>query len=92
MSIDIRSSQLQNGNDAYDEIIDSIEEILETTNDDGSWSITGWSKHRLINDAALLNASNSGISGNISRDQSDSNKVLSKEVTTHIIQIQPTKR
>ena len=32
------------------------------------------------------------MSGNVSKDQSDSNKVLSEEVTTHIIQIQPTKR
>ena len=44
LSLDIRSSQLQNGNDAYDDIIDSIEDIFEVINDDGGWSITGWSK------------------------------------------------
>ena len=92
LSIDIRSSQLQHGNDAYDDIIDSIEEIFELINEDGGWTITGWSKRGMINDAALLNSNNSGTSVTNGKDQGDSNKVLSEEVTSHIVQVFPTRR
>ena len=92
LSIDTRSSQLQHGNDAYDDIIDSFEDIFELINEDGGWSITGWSKRGLISDAAVLNSNNSGISVTNAKDQGDSNKVLPEEVTSHIVQIFPTRR
>ena len=92
LSIDIRSSQLQNGNDAYDDIIESVENIFELINEDGGWTITGWSKRGLINDAALISSNSSGSSGNASKENQNSSKVLSEEVTTHIVQIEPTKR
>ena len=46
----------------------------------------------MINDAAILNSNNSGTAFTSGKDQADSNKVLSEEVTSHIVQIFPTRR
>ena len=93
LSIDVRSSQLQNGNDVYDDIIDSVEDIFNLINNDGGWTIIGWSKRGLINDAALINSNTTGSStSNGSKDNQASNKVLSEDVRFHAIQILPPKR
>lgn len=60
-----------------------MEDIFELVNNYGGWTITGWSKRGLINDAALISSNG---------DNESSDKVLSEEVTTHIVQILPTKR
>ena len=58
LSIVIRLSKIQNGNDAYDDIIESLETIFELVNDDGGLTITAQSRCGLINDAALISSNN----------------------------------
>ena len=88
LSINIRSLQLQNTNDAYYDTIESLEAIFELFNDEGRWTITRWSKHGLINDASLISSNIAGHSSNGLKDnQQSSSKVLSKEVTTNVAQI-----
>ena len=52
-------------------------------NNDGGWVIYGWGKQGVINDVVML--------GNESKEQVD-NKVLSENVSTHIVHIHPANR
>ena len=83
LSIDVRASRLQSGNDIYDDLTVSIEEVTDLVNNDGGWVIYGWGKQGVINDVVML--------GNESKEQVD-NKVLSENVSTHIVHIHPANR
>ena len=61
-------SQFQNGNDAYYDVIESLEVIFELVNDDGRWTISWWSKRGVINDIALISSSAAGCSTNGLKD------------------------
>ena len=54
LSVDIRASRLQSGNDAYNKIVDAFNEIVDLVNSKGGWTIYGWFKRGLINDVSLL--------------------------------------
>ena len=54
LSVDIRASRLQSGNDAYDDIVDAFDEIVDLVNSKGGWTVYGWVKRCLINDVSLL--------------------------------------
>ena len=41
LSVDIRASRLQAGNDAYDNIVDSLEEIVDFVHSEGGWNFYG---------------------------------------------------
>ena len=49
LSVDIRASSLQSGNDAYDGIVDFYDDVFYLVN-----SEDGWGKIGLINDVSLL--------------------------------------
>ena len=82
MSIDVRASQLHHGSDHYEDITDTVENIVELINSDGGWTIHGWGKKGFINDSSLV--------GNDTNDSD--NRVVAQEVTTHIVHIHPTNR
>jgi hypothetical protein len=82
LSIDIRASRLQSGNDVYDDIIDCLEEIIELINADGGWVVYGWGKQGVVNDIVMLgNESN--------KDQGVDTKVLSEHISTHVVHMHP---
>ena len=54
LSVDIRASRLKSGNNAYDDIVDSLEEIFDLVNSKGGWTVYGWGKRGFINDVSLL--------------------------------------
>ena len=83
LSVDIRVSRLQSCNDEYDGIVDSLEEIVDLVNSEGGWNIYEWGKRCLINDFILLgnNIKEPGV-----------NKVLSQDISTHVVHCQPRKK
>mmetsp|Transcript_22253 Transcript_22253/g.27288 ORF Transcript_22253/g.27288 Transcript_22253/m.27288 type:complete len:441 (+) Transcript_22253:151-1473(+) len=81
LSIDVRASNLHSGNDAYDDILDCLENIIDLINNDGGWVVYGWVKQGVINDVVML-----GNEAN--KDQTD-NKVLSEHVSNHIVHLHP---
>ena len=42
LSVEIRASRLQSGNDAYDNIVDAFDEIFDLVNSEGGWTVYGW--------------------------------------------------
>ena len=78
-----RATRLQSGNEIYENILDAMEKIVDTINDDGGWTLYGWGKRGLINDTSLLE---------FDSKKPEEKKVLSQEVTTHIVHIHPTNR
>ena len=83
LSVDIRASRLQSGNDAYDNIVDACDEIVDLVNSEGGWTVYGWVKRGLINDVSLLD--------NDIKDPGD-NKVLSQEISTHVVHLHPSNK
>ena len=83
LSVDIHASRLQSGNNAYDDIIDSLEEIIDLVNSEVVWTVYGWAKRGLINDISIL--------GNYIKDNGD-NKVLSQDISTHVVYLYPPKK
>ena len=81
--MDIRASRLQSGNDAYGYIVDSLEEIVDLVNSKDGWTVYGWIKIVLINDVSLL--------VNDIKDPGE-NKVLSQEISTHVVHLFPSKK
>ena len=84
LSIDMRASRLQSGNDIYDDIIDCLENIITLVNNNGGWSVYGWGKQGVINDVVML--------GNDSKEQGNDSKVLSENVSIHAVHIHQTNR
>ena len=81
--MDIRASRLQPGNDAYDDIVDSLEEFVDLVNYKVGWTFYGWGKRGLINDVSLL--------GNNIKESGD-NKVLSQEISTQVLHLHPPRK
>ena len=81
--MDIRSSSFQPGNDAYDDIVDSFDEIVDLVHSKGGWTVYERDKRGLINDFSLL--------GNDIKEPGD-NKVLSQDISTHVVNIHPPKK
>ena len=44
LSVEICASRLQPSNDAYNNIVDSLEEIVDLVNTEGVWNVYGWGK------------------------------------------------
>ena len=40
-SVDIRASRLQSGNDAYDDIVDAFEKMIDLVHSEGVWTVYG---------------------------------------------------
>ena len=80
-SINVRASQLQSGNDFHEDFNEAITNIVNLVNNDGGWTIYGWGKRGMINDASLV--------GNDSFDDSNT-KVIADETTIHVVHIHPT--
>ena len=83
LSVDIRVSRLQSGNDAYAVIVDSFDEIFDLVNSEGGWNVYGWGKIGLINDVSLL--------GFDIKDPSD-NIFLYQKISTHVVHIHPSNK
>ena len=81
--MDIRASILQSGNDAYDDIVDSLEEIFYLVNSEVGWTVYGWVKRFLISDVSPL--------GDYTKGPGD-NKVLSQEVSTRVVHLHSSKK
>ena len=81
--MDIRSSSFQPGNDAYDDIVDSLDEIVDLVHSKGGWTVYEKDKRGLINDFSLL--------GNDIKEPGD-NKVLSQDISAHVVNIHPPKK
>ena len=54
LSVDIRASRLKSGNDAYDDIVDDFDKIVDSVNSKYGWTVYRWGKKALINDVSLL--------------------------------------
>ena len=81
--MDIHASMLQSGNDDYDDIVDDFDKIVDLVNSEVGWTVYGWGKRGLINDVNIL--------GNDIKETVD-NKVISKEISTHVVHIHPPKK
>ena len=81
--MDIRASIFQPGNDDYDDIVDAFEDFFYLDHSEGGWNVYGWVKRGFINDVSLL--------GNDIKETGD-NKVLSQNISTHVVHIHPSKR
>jgi len=81
LSIDVRTSRLQSGNDIYDDILSCLEDIMDLVNDDDGWVVYGWGKQGVINDVVML--------GNEANKEQTDNKVLSVHVSTHVVHLHP---
>ena len=82
LSVNIRASMLQSGNDTYDDIVDSLEEIVDLVNSEDGWTVYGWGKRGQINVVSLL--------GNDIKEPGD-NKVPSQDISTHVLHLHPYK-
>ena len=65
------ASRLKSGNDAYDDIVDSLKEIIDIVNYKGGWTVYGWDKIGLINDVSLLGTDNK---------ETGNNNILSQDI------------
>ena len=83
VSVDILVSRLQSVNDAYDGIVDSLEEIVDFVNSEGGWNVYGWGERYFINDVSLL--------GNDIKEP-DYNKVLSQKISNRVVHLHPSKK
>ena len=83
LSVDIRASRLQLGNDSYDNIVDYLDQIVDLVNSEGGWTIYGWGKRGFMNDVSLL--------GNDIKETGE-NKVLYQDISTHVVHIHPSKK
>ena len=54
LSVHTHASRLQSDNNAYNYIVDFLEEIVNLVNSEGGWTVYGWDKRGLINDVSLL--------------------------------------
>ena len=81
--MDFRASRLQSGNYAYDDIVDSFDGIVDLVNSKGGWTVYGWGQKVFINDVSLLY--------NDIKEPGD-NKVLSQEISTHVVNLHPSKK
>ena len=86
MSIHVRASMLSSGSRYYDAITDCMDEIVDYVNENGGWTIIGWGKKGLINDATLLGVTTE------TKGKEEARKVVADEVTTHVVQFYPTNR
>ena len=83
LSENIHASRLQSGNDAYDDIVDDFEKIVDLDNSEGGWTVYEWVKRGLINDVSIL--------VNDIKEPCD-NKVLSQEISTRVVHLHPPKK
>ena len=51
--MNIRASRLKSGNDAYNNILDSLEKIVDLVHSEGGCIVYGWEKRGFINDVSL---------------------------------------
>ena len=79
LSVDICASRFKSVNDAYDNIVDAFDFLL---NSEVGWTVYGWGKIGLVNDVILL--------GNDIKEPGD-NEVLYQEITTHVAHLHPPK-
>ena len=86
MSIDVRARMLSSGSRQYELITDAMDNIVDFVNDNGGWSVYGWGKKGLINDATLI-----GVASD-TKSKEENAKVAAEEVTTHIVHFHPTDR
>ena len=83
LPVDIHASRLQSGNDAYGDIDDNFDKIVDLVNSKDGWTFYNWGKRCLINDVSLL--------GNDIKEPGDNN-VLSQEISTHVVYLHQSKK
>ena len=74
---------MQSRNDAYNSIVDCLEEIVDLVNYKGGFTVYGWGKIGLINDVSLL--------GNYIKEPDDS-KFISQDISTHVVHLHLPKK
>ena len=74
---------MQSFNDAYNNVVDYLEGIVDLVHSKGRWNFYGWGKNVLINDVSLL--------GNDIK-YPNNNKVLSKDISTRVVHLHPLKK
>ena len=70
-------------NDAYRDIVDTFDEIVDLVHSKGGWIVYGWCKRGLINDVSIL--------GNDIKEPGD-NKFLSQYISTNGVPLHPSKK
>ena len=83
LSVDICASRLQSGNDAYGDVVDAFDEIVDLVKSKGGWTVYGWGKRGLINYVSIL--------GNDTKESGD-NRVLSQYISTHVVHLHPSNK
>ena len=71
LSVEIGASRLRLVNDAYGDIVDNFDEIVDLVHSKSGWIVYGWYKRGLINDVSIL--------GNYIKEPGD-NKFLSQDI------------
>jgi hypothetical protein len=74
--------------DAYWEIEEAVENVVDYVNDNGGWTIVGWYKRGLITDQSLLAATSNTLSSNTS-STNENGQVGSGNVNFHVVQMLP---
>ena len=82
----VRISALRMSN-AYWEIEDAIENVVDYVNDNGGWTVVGWYKRGVINDRSLLEANSTQHPSN---NQDSTNEVDAGQLSYHVVQLLPT--
>ena len=84
LSLDICASRLQSGNDVYDGIADSLEEIVDLLNSEGGWTAYGWGGGLCLLNYDILLGKYTKEPGN--------NKVFYQEISTHIVNLRSSEK
>ena len=80
--MDIRASRSKSGNDAYDDIVDAFDEIVDLVHSEDGWTVYGWGKIFLVKDVSLL--------GNDIK--APGNNKVSQENRTYVVNLHPPKK
>ena len=78
--------------EAYFELLDKINQVVDFINRNGGWTVVGWYKRGVINDRALVGSSGN-TAGNFSNNSNNEDvRVDNGEINYHVVEVLPSNR
>jgi hypothetical protein len=71
--------------DAYCDIEDAIEDVVDHVNGNGGWTVVGWYKRGVINDRSLLEMKSNATNANVSNNSNVHMEVGAGQVSYHVV-------